>query len=161
MNSPGEGWTDWLRCPAPIGSIHLSGALREGRVVSLSMRRAYLLILLTAACARPVLYYPSPGGRAPDPVATTTSPTEKPPTLATSAYVSDASSLSDADYLRARAILIPVAGADMTRVDDSFNEGRDGDRVHRAIDILAPRGTPILSADDGKILRISPNAARR
>ena len=123
------------------------------------MRRAYLLVLLTAACARPVLYYPSPGGRAPDPVATTTSTTtEKTPTLATGAYVADASSLSDADYLRARAILIPVAGADMTRVDDSFNEGRDGDRIHRAIDILAPRGTPILSADDGKILRMSTSS---
>jgi peptidoglycan LD-endopeptidase LytH len=43
----------------------------------------------------------------------------------------------------------------MTRVDDSFFEPRDGDRVHRAIDILAPRGTPILAADDGKILRMS------
>lgn len=70
--------------------------------------------------------------------------------------MSDGSSMSDTDYLRARAILIPVAGADMTRVDDSFYEGRDGgDRVHRAIDILAPRGTPILSADDGKILRMT------
>jgi murein DD-endopeptidase MepM/ murein hydrolase activator NlpD len=117
------------------------------------MRRASLLVLLTAACARPVLYYPSPAGRAPEPVATTAVAT---PTLATAAVMGDASSMSDADYLRARAILVPVAGADMTRVDDSFYEGRDGgDRTHRAIDILAPRGTPILAADDGKILRMS------
>jgi peptidoglycan LD-endopeptidase LytH len=115
------------------------------------MRRVLSLILLTAACARPVLYYPSPAGRAPDPVVTAATPA-----MATAAVMPEASSMTDADYLRARAILIPVAGADMTRVDDSFNEGRDGgDRVHRAIDILAPRGTPILSADDGKVLRMS------
>jgi murein DD-endopeptidase MepM/ murein hydrolase activator NlpD len=46
----------------------------------------------------------------------------------------------------------------MTRVEDSFNDARDGDRVHRAIDILAPRGTPILSADDGRVVRMTTSA---
>jgi peptidoglycan LD-endopeptidase LytH len=69
--------------------------------------------------------------------------------------VSGSANMSDVDYLRARALLVPVAGADMTRVEDSFGDPRDGDRMHRAIDILAPRGTPILSADDGKILRMT------
>lgn len=47
----------------------------------------------------------------------------------------------------------------MSKVYDTFNDPRDGgERVHRAIDILAPRGTPILSADDGRILRMSTNA---
>lgn len=68
------------------------------------------------------------------------------------------SATSDAEYLRLRHILVPVAGADMSKVEDTFNDGRDGDRIHHAIDILAPRGTPILSADDGKILRMSTNA---
>jgi len=93
------------------------------------------------ACARPVLYYPTP---------------ESAP--ATTASVSEpsagASSASD-EYLRTRQIALPVAGADMSKVDDSFSEPRDGGRVHRAIDILAPRGTPILSADDGKVLRMT------
>src|SRR5207245_8274969 len=40
-----------------------------------------------------------------------------------------------------------------------FLEDRDGGgRTHHAIDILAPRGTPILSADDGKILRMTTNS---
>ena len=63
--------------------------------------------------------------------------------------------MSAADYLKSRSLLVPVAGADMSRVEDSFGDPRDGERMHRAIDILAPRGTPILAADDGKILRMS------
>ena len=54
--------------------------------------------------------------------------------------------------------MVPVAGANMAKVTDTFFDDRDGgERVHRAIDILAPRGTPILAADDGKILRMSTN----
>jgi murein DD-endopeptidase MepM/ murein hydrolase activator NlpD len=64
---------------------------------------------------------------------------------------------SDAEYLADRHLLVPVAGADMSKVADSFDDGRSGDRTHHAIDILAPRGTPILAADDGKILRMSSN----
>jgi len=58
--------------------------------------------------------------------------------------------------------MVPVAGADMSKVEDTFLDGRDGgERTHRAIDILAPRGTPILSADDGKILRMFEQFVRR
>jgi murein DD-endopeptidase MepM/ murein hydrolase activator NlpD len=119
--------------------------------------RALVLVCLAAgvACARPVLYYPTPEASIPRPASQ--------PTLAESpassvAIPTDHAGLADLDYLRARRIILPVAGADMAKVDDSFNEPRDGgDRVHRALDILAPRGTPILSADDGKILRMTTN----
>ena len=55
----------------------------------------------------------------------------------------------------ARGILIPVAGAAMSQLYDAFDEARDGGRTHRALDIMAPRGTPVISADSGRILRIS------
>jgi len=100
------------------------------------------------ACARPVLYYPTPEA-APQPAS---SVAPQPASDGTTSVVS----ASD-EYLRTRAIVLPVAGADMSKVEDSFYEPRDGGRVHRAIDILAPRGTPILSADDGKILRMTTN----
>jgi len=117
------------------------------------MRRVLILTAFAGACARPVLYYPTPesAGLPPAPAAVPPASPPAPPADA-------ASPVSDADYLRSRHIIVPVAGADMSRVDDTFNDARDGgDRVHRAIDILAPRGTPILSADDGKILRMSTN----
>jgi murein DD-endopeptidase MepM/ murein hydrolase activator NlpD len=65
------------------------------------------------------------------------------------------SSAEAVDYLLARGILIPVAGVTKNQLQDTFDEGRDAGRAHRALDILAPRGTPILSADSGRILRIS------
>lgn len=110
-------------------------------------------VIAGAACARPVLYYPTPesagvSGAQPAPSAASPAPPFSPaPTTTTLA--------SDVEYLISRRILLPVAGADVAKLEDSFNEGRDGDRTHRAIDILAPRGTPILSADDGKILRMT------
>jgi murein DD-endopeptidase MepM/ murein hydrolase activator NlpD len=61
-----------------------------------------------------------------------------------------------ADALFARHIRIPVAGATSRQMRDSFDDDRDaGVRKHNAIDILAPRGTPILAADDGHVLRLS------
>src|SRR5690242_2095955 len=119
------------------------------------MRRSSLLAFATAlvatACTRPALYYPDPdpGADAPrtsKPVATPR-PTKPVVVDVPNATVGvGASSASDVDYLFSRHLLVPVAGADMSKVDDSFNEARDGGRTHRAIDILAPRGTPILSA---------------
>ena len=119
--------------------------------------------LAAAACARPVLYYPEPlGGEtapAPSRPASAHASTPSLPAAASASVSTSASAAADIDYLRTRQLLVPVAGADMSKVDDTFNDPRDGgERVHRAIDILAPRGTPILSADDGRILRMSTNA---
>ena len=76
------------------------------------------------------------------------------PTLGRSA-VSGAEALN---YVLTRALEIPVAGKSVGQLQDTFDEGRDGGRVHRALDILAPRGTPVLAADSGRILRVKSNA---
>ncbi len=120
--------------------------------------------LMASACARPVLYYPtseSAGTRRAPRAAAPASAAPAPTVAGATADSSESSPgeagiASDIEYLRGRHLLVPVAGADMSKVDDSFYEERDGgERTHRALDILAPRGTPILSADDGKILRMS------
>ena len=52
-------------------------------------------------------------------------------------------------------MLFPVGGFDSTRLDDSFDAPRDGGaRKHNAIDIMAPRGTPVLAVADGRILKL-------
>ncbi len=54
-------------------------------------------------------------------------------------------------------LTVPVAGVRPEQVQDSFHAARSGGRVHEATDILAPRGTPVLSADDGLLVKIGQN----
>jgi peptidoglycan LD-endopeptidase LytH len=59
--------------------------------------------------------------------------------------------------LFAHDLELPVAGVSPDELRDSFDSPREGGRVHHAIDIMAPRGTPVLAADDGRVLRLSSN----
>ena len=54
--------------------------------------------------------------------------------------------------------MIPVLGVTLDRLSDTFYDRRGEERIHRAIDILAPKGTPVLAADNGTIVRVSSNA---
>lgn len=53
----------------------------------------------------------------------------------------------------AAALTIPVTGVRAEDLLDTFNEAR-GERRHDALDIPAPRGTPVLAATDGRVLRL-------
>ena len=113
----------------------------------MSRLAASLFILLLAAACRP--YGPAiPGsGRGPAPVAV------QPPAADQAEHPLNA----PLEALRLRGLIIPVAGVPASRIHDSFDEGRSDERRHNAIDIMAPRGTPVLAADSGRILRMSSN----
>lgn len=51
-------------------------------------------------------------------------------------------------------LLIPVAGVKANQLSDTFTQARGAGRAHDAIDILAPRGTPVLAVDDGKVVKL-------
>src|SRR6185503_9782057 len=53
--------------------------------------------------------------------------------------------------LAGRTFIVPVQGVPVAALVPSFSDPRSGGRVHLAIDILAPRNTPVLAADDGSI----------
>ena len=65
--------------------------------------------------------------------------------------VMSANSLED---LRMRSLLLPVQGIDRSKLHSNFDELRGGTRKHEALDILAPRNTPVLAVEDGKIARL-------
>jgi murein DD-endopeptidase MepM/ murein hydrolase activator NlpD len=56
--------------------------------------------------------------------------------------------------LVARQLLIPVPGVTAADLRDTFAEARGSSRRHEAIDILAPRHTPVLAVDDGRIVKL-------
>jgi murein DD-endopeptidase MepM/ murein hydrolase activator NlpD len=63
-------------------------------------------------------------------------------------------SLSDAfGTLEGRTLAMPVVGAKTLDLRDNFEEAR-GSRKHQAIDILAPRGTPVVAVDEGKVVKL-------
>jgi peptidoglycan LD-endopeptidase LytH len=54
-----------------------------------------------------------------------------------------------------RGLAVPVLGVQRKELHDSFAEPRGGgDRRHEAIDILAPRDTPVVAVEDGTIARL-------
>jgi hypothetical protein len=61
---------------------------------------------------------------------------------------------ADREHVASRLLLVPVAGVRATRIADSYLDGRSGGRTHYAVDIMAPRGTPVLAADAGRIWRL-------
>jgi peptidoglycan LD-endopeptidase LytH len=72
---------------------------------------------------------------------------DPPPTEASLASV-------PADLAALSAVLVvPVAGVLRSQLRDSYAEARGGG-LHEAMDVLVPRGTPVLSAADGRVLKL-------
>ena len=60
----------------------------------------------------------------------------------------------DLSELLSAGVQIPVEGVDSSRLRDSFLNSRGRHRKHLAIDIGAPKGTPVVAAADGEIVTL-------
>ena len=56
------------------------------------------------------------------------------------------------------ALLVPVEGISRTQLHDTYNQARSEGRTHHAIDIHAPRGTPVVAVADGTVLKLHQGA---
>lgn len=65
--------------------------------------------------------------------------------------------MTDAEYLRSRDLMVPVHGVKPGQLRDTYSAPRSGGRAHLALDIMAKKGTRVVAADDGYILRIVRN----
>jgi murein DD-endopeptidase MepM/ murein hydrolase activator NlpD len=73
---------------------------------------------------------------------------------------SPATGLSTVDELRSRHLRLPLDGVDVERTKGQFAERRgSGSRSHEAVDLLAPRGTPVHAVERGTIQKLFLSAA--
>jgi len=99
---------------------------------------------------------PSAGERVNVPPAKTANPSADPVKVAPSMSARG----GDIDALLAQRLVIPVAGVEASSLRSMFDQARGGgSRVHEAIDLLAPRGTPVVAALDGRVVKLFTSAA--
>jgi murein DD-endopeptidase MepM/ murein hydrolase activator NlpD len=51
-------------------------------------------------------------------------------------------------------LMVPVQGVKVSALTDTFDQPRGNQRHHEALDIMAPKGTPVVAAGDGKVVKL-------
>jgi len=87
--------------------------------------------------------------------------TEQPPAVESAPVLTAATSgraetaAGRVELLKRKQLEMPVDGVSRDRLHDSFDERRGGGlRGHEAIDIMAPRGTPVRAVEDGRVAKL-------
>jgi peptidoglycan LD-endopeptidase LytH len=66
---------------------------------------------------------------------------------------------SDSAYFIGHPLMVPVDGVNPSQLTDTFHSARSGGRIHMATDIMALRGTPVLAASNGRIIKLATSGA--
>ena len=78
----------------------------------------------------------------------------RPGAIDQSAAPAQSSATPSAPTLPAGKLLVPVDGMALSQIHDTFDQPRGNERHHEALDIMAPKGTKVVAAADGKIAKL-------
>jgi peptidoglycan LD-endopeptidase LytH len=147
-----------------LAAMGLQGCGRQAPVTEVAPPRASLpddaVLTPGAAAPRSGAAATAPAQPAPPPVVTAPpAPAPQPPQAVAPPpprelpVVRDRGDAQGADLLARRPLEVPVVGIAPASLADHYAQRR-GERQHEAIDILAPKGTPVVAVDDGKVVKL-------
>ena len=131
-----------------FGLAFTLGALTSGALI---WRAEYLAVSTTQAFEATITAdRPTDTG-----VATPVISAAPEPTTGSAGTASDSTRL-----LRMKRLEMPLDGVPRDQLRDTFDEGRAaGLRRHEAIDIMAPKGTPVRAVEDGRVAKLFTSVA--
>lgn len=154
--------TETSRLPDTIGSMGFAeGARRVIIIAYLIILHGVLVWLLLDKYVLSTMFQPNwtPNGVPAPSVQPLVTPTTLPSISPTPAPEPPTTSVTPGIALPQGRLLIPVAGVRPEELRDTFSEARSENRVHEAIDIIAPQMTPVIAAADGEIVKFHDSVA--
>ena len=96
----------------------------------------------------------SPAPLSPSPVESTPEENLQPPATSDGSPSPTPAQSLDPSYVGRLHLAVPVLGVKPDQLIDTFKDARSEGRVHDAIDIPAPAGTPVIAVAEGEIIKL-------